>query len=197
MATKIRLPPLPWANLDFNSLQWQDWFKELRKLLAVDGFPWDVINFTNSNITDIVNRDHANLQNLQGGTTGEHYHLTSSARGLIEAASNNTYVPSYSGLTQTVTGANPSVAVTGNFTKFGSYVTFSVSLVCTDCNLSNAGGGYVTLPFTCTLSSTAPTLDDTAKTILGTAYIDSAVSQAILPTFANITNIVVNGTYKV
>lgn len=197
MATKIRLPPLPWANLDFNSLPWQDWFKELRKLLAVDGFPWDVINFTNSNITDIVNRDHKDLQNLQGGTTNEHYHLTSSARNLIEGASTGSYIPTYSGLTQTITGANPTVTITGSFTKFGNYVDFSVSIVCVDCNLSNAGGGYVTLPFTATLSSTAPTLDDTAKTILGTAYVDSAVSQATLPTFANITNIVVNGTYKV
>lgn len=197
MATKIRLPPLPWANLDFNSLPWQDWFKELRKLLAVDGFPWDVINFTNSNITDIITRDHKDLQNLQGGASNEHYHLTSSARDLIEGAASSSYIPTYSGLTQTVTGASPSVSITGNFTKFGSYVDFSVHIVCTDCDLTNPGGGYVSLPFTVTLSSTSTTLDDTAKTILGTAYIDSATSVALLPTFANITNIVVNGTYKV
>lgn len=83
MATKVKLPPLPWSSLPFNSLQWQDWFKDIRKLLAVDGLPWTTINFNDSNLTDIVTRNHNDLQNIQGGQVGQRNHLNDVQLALV------------------------------------------------------------------------------------------------------------------
>jgi hypothetical protein len=83
MATRVKLPPLPWAQLSFDSVQWQDWFKLLRKLVVEDGYPWLALNFTGSNLTDIVTRNHDDLQNISGGTIGEYNHLTDIQQALV------------------------------------------------------------------------------------------------------------------
>lgn len=69
------LPPPP-INDKPGSFAWLDWYKKLREYIATSGsVPWYIINFAGSNITDIVNRSHANLQGVQGGTAGEAYHV--------------------------------------------------------------------------------------------------------------------------
>ena len=71
------LPPPPIQDKP-GSFTWLEWYRQLRAYVSTSGsVPWYVINFAGSNITDIALRDHANLQNLQGGTAGEYYHLTS------------------------------------------------------------------------------------------------------------------------
>jgi len=55
--------------------------------------PWYIINFAGSNLTDIAVRNHDSLQSIQGGTTGEHYHLTAAehtALGSIPAHNDTT-----------------------------------------------------------------------------------------------------------
>lgn len=70
------LPPPP-VNDKPGSFTWLEWYRQLRNYVATSGsVPWYIIDFAGSNITDIVNRDHGNLQGLQGGTAGERYHLT-------------------------------------------------------------------------------------------------------------------------
>jgi hypothetical protein len=39
--------------------------------------PWNSVDKTGANLTDLPTRTHNSLQSLQGGTTGEYYHLTS------------------------------------------------------------------------------------------------------------------------
>jgi len=69
------LPPPP-INDQPGSFTWLEWYRQLRNYISTNGsVPWYVINFAGSNITDIATRDHGNLQSLQGGTAGEHYHL--------------------------------------------------------------------------------------------------------------------------
>jgi len=70
------LPPPP-INDKPGSFTWLEWYRQLRNYVSTSGsVPWYIINFAGSNITDISLRDHGNLQGLQGGTAGEHYHLT-------------------------------------------------------------------------------------------------------------------------
>ena len=77
------LPPPPIQDKP-GSFTWLEWYRQLRAYVSTSGsVPWYVINFAGSNITDIALRDHANLQNLQGGTAGEHYHLTAAQRAAI------------------------------------------------------------------------------------------------------------------
>lgn len=52
------LPPIPWDRPQ-TSFEWVDWYTKLRDLI------------------DNSALDHNSLLNLQGGTTGEYYHLTS------------------------------------------------------------------------------------------------------------------------
>ena len=76
----IKLPPPPSPNSDFNDYTWKDWFRQLRNAVVEVGIgAWTALNFTGSNITDILTRNHNDLQNTQGGTSGQKYHLTAAA----------------------------------------------------------------------------------------------------------------------
>jgi len=66
------------------------------------------LNFTNSNITSIVTRNHNDTQNTQGGSSGERYHLTAAQHTGVIAGGN--FVKSVTdsitaGTTQTQGGA--------------------------------------------------------------------------------------------
>ena len=70
------LPPPPIQDKP-GSFTWLEWYRQLRAYVSTSGsVPWYIINFAGSNITDIAVRDHDSLQGIQGGTAGEHYHLT-------------------------------------------------------------------------------------------------------------------------
>lgn len=71
------LPPPP-INDKPGSFTWLEWYRQLRNYVASTGsVPWYIINFAGSNITDIAIRSHNNMQTLQGGISGERYHLSS------------------------------------------------------------------------------------------------------------------------
>ena len=70
------LPPPPTKAPD-GSFAWTDWYNKLQQYVSQGGsVPWNVIDFTGSNLSDIQNRPHNVLQSIQGGTTGEFFHLT-------------------------------------------------------------------------------------------------------------------------
>jgi len=72
------LPPPPIGEPP-DSLAWQQWYIQLGNIFSTTGgtIPWSLIDTSGSDITDIINRAHNNLQSIQGGTTGEFFHLTS------------------------------------------------------------------------------------------------------------------------
>ncbi len=71
------LPPAP-IQADWGSYQWDEWFRIVTlRIEGVSAIAWDDIDFTTSNITDITTRNHDDLQNIDGGTGSEYYHLTS------------------------------------------------------------------------------------------------------------------------
>jgi len=83
------LPPPP-VNDAPGSFTWLEWYRQLRNYVSTTGsVPWYIINFAGSNITDIINRDHGNLQGIQGGTAGERYHLTAAQVASIGIGQHN------------------------------------------------------------------------------------------------------------
>lgn len=75
------LPPPP-VNDKPGSFAWLEWYRQLRAYVSTSGsVPWYIINFAGSNITDIALRDHNQLQNVQGGSSNEKYHLTQAQHG--------------------------------------------------------------------------------------------------------------------
>jgi len=71
------LPPPPTTDSQ-GSYAWLEWFRQLRNYITqVGSVPWSIINFAGSTLSSIASRSHQVLQALQGGTTGEYYHLTS------------------------------------------------------------------------------------------------------------------------
>lgn len=74
--TSLARPPV--FEKDQSSYAWLDWFGQLHNYItSVGSFSWTIINFTGSDLVDIQTRNHNDLQNKQGGTTGQLFHLTS------------------------------------------------------------------------------------------------------------------------
>jgi hypothetical protein len=86
------LPPPP-VNDKPGSFTWLEWYRQLRNYVSTSGsVPWYIINFAGSNITDIAQRDHNNLQGLQGGAAGQMYHINSDTNTRL---ANNSYGEMY------------------------------------------------------------------------------------------------------
>jgi hypothetical protein len=74
MAGGLPPPPTRAANGDF---AWTAWYNQLYTLLSTSGsVSWALVNKAGSSIADLASKAHDLLTGLQGGTTGEHYHLT-------------------------------------------------------------------------------------------------------------------------
>ena len=117
------LPPTPVGVPPGHSF-WNDWYERLRTLVNQGSISvlWSSINFTGSNLTDLVTRAHNNLQSIQGGGGGEHYHLTAAehtlvttdfaassraqVEGTLVAGANITITPAGTGATRTLTIAS-------------------------------------------------------------------------------------------
>lgn len=85
-------PPLPPAPIrdPWGTYTWEEWFRILREraMTSLTSVSWGGIDFTASSLTDILDRKHNDLQNIQGGTSGEYYHLTSAERSEIQRGDN-------------------------------------------------------------------------------------------------------------
>jgi len=86
----VLLPPTPVGVPPGHSF-WNDWYEKLRTIVNQGSISvlWSNINFSGSSITDIASRAHNNLQSLQGGTTGEYYHLTAAQHAALTAGPHN------------------------------------------------------------------------------------------------------------
>ena len=72
----VQLPPIP-NNPITDVFVWRDWFFKVSQLLVQQAsIAWTSIDFTGSNLRDIVTRQHNALQDIQGGIPGQYYHLT-------------------------------------------------------------------------------------------------------------------------
>ena len=70
------LAPPP-VNDPVGSFIWLEWYRQLRDyLVTASSVPWNVIDFTGSNITSIALRAHNDLQSISGGSPNNFWHLT-------------------------------------------------------------------------------------------------------------------------
>ncbi len=157
------LPPPPVQDAQ-GSYAWLDWYRQLRNYISQTGsVPWSVIDFAGSNITSIASRSHQNLQALQGGTTGEYYHLTSAE---------------YSAL---VTSAHTVQTVSVDTTLSDSYRTTIVNATGKTMTLPAASGARIGFDWTVCLATT------------GNVTIQRAGSDTILtPTSTTDTSVVIS-----
>jgi len=84
MAGGLPPPPTRAANGDF---AWTAWYNQLYTLLSTSGsVSWSLIDKAGSSIADLASKAHDLLTGLQGGTTGEHYHLTAAEYSALTGA---------------------------------------------------------------------------------------------------------------
>lgn len=100
MAAGVPPPPI---NSPAGSYYWIEWYKGLTDFLNGTNIPWASLNFTGSNITDILTRHHNDLQDIQGGTTAYHYHLI--AAGSISNTGSALSLPIGWSCSKTATGS--------------------------------------------------------------------------------------------
>jgi len=220
------LPPPPIQDKP-GSFTWLEWYRQLRAYISTSGsVPWYVINFAGSNITDIANRDHDSLQNLQGGTAGEHYHLTAaqiaalgihnSLTGLQGGTTNeyyhvtNTEYTALTGSTQgtwtptftnlTVVNGTGGATYSGRYSRIGRTVFYTIKIVCTGTatTASVAGTTYCTLPIAATQDDTVDVANATTRLSVGSGYLDSTNDRCYPATWTATGNtIIISGKYEV
>lgn len=108
-----QLPPTP-VGVPPGSSYWNDWYEKLRTLI-------------NSAISN-----HNDLQNIQGGSASERYHLTSaeaSAVSSIGTVSEGTITPTIVGTTAAGTGTY--TGQSGRYYKIGKLVYFNLAVTWT------------------------------------------------------------------
>lgn len=70
--------PPPQADLKNVPIALQMWYNQIRQFVSagIGTIPWSAVSKVGANLTDIPTRNHNDLQNIQGGTALERYHLT-------------------------------------------------------------------------------------------------------------------------
>jgi len=83
MTVRIAPPPI---NTEDKAV-WNTWYLRVKDAINQLGlsFLWTNIDFSGSNLDDIVTRNHNDLLNFQGGTAGQYYHVTSTQATAIAA----------------------------------------------------------------------------------------------------------------
>lgn len=110
---------------------WRDWFYKVSQLLVEQaGIAWTSIDFTGSNLRDIVTRQHNALQDIQGGIPGQYYHLTTAQLATV------TSIPTFG--TMATQNAN-SVAITGGSISGTIIPTGGISVTITTAALTTLG----------------------------------------------------------
>ena len=199
----MALPPPPIQDKP-GTFTWLEWYRQLREYVSTSGsVPWYVINFAGSNITDIALRDHDHLQNVQGGTAGEHnhltnaelsklqtydhnttsgkqggttneyYHLTSAEQTALLNSTQGTWTPTFTNLTVVLGGG--SVTYSGRYSRIGRTVFYTIKITTTGgaTTASTAGITYCTIPIAASEDDTVTTSNKTTLLGIGVGLLDS------------------------
>ena len=87
MANGLGPPPIQDPQ---GSARWIGWFQKINDFInrSSNTATWSDIDFTGSSITDIVDRQHNDLQSIQGGGATERFHLTNSQHTALTTSVN-------------------------------------------------------------------------------------------------------------
>lgn len=82
----MAFPPAPKPFKDLPPA-WADWFRQLRQQVLTPGgtVSFNSLDFTSSDISSILTRNHNSLQNIQGGAAADYQHLTTSQLGTVSS----------------------------------------------------------------------------------------------------------------
>lgn len=197
------LPPPP-LNDAPGSFTWLEWYRQLRNYISTSGsVPWYIINFADSNLSDIQNKDHNILDNLQGGAGGERYHLTAAQYAVLGSGEHNdllaiqggstteryhvtedehialsssiqgTWTPTFTNLT--VVNGTGGATYAGRYTRIGRTVFYTSTITCTGTatTASTAGTTYCDLPVAAAQDDTVDVANSTTKLAIGGGFLDS------------------------
>lgn len=187
-------PPIQEGNFPY---VWQDWFRQLRDFIqgSSGSIPWVSVNKSGSNLTDLVIRNHDNLQNISGSGT---YHLSLTEQGTLAGSLTGIWTPSFTGLTVVLGGGN--ITYTGRYTKIGRLVFWTVGIESSGgaTTAATAGTTYHNLPITATKDDVSSGANKTTLLGIGTGYLDGTNSRNYVPTWGATTNtIILSGQYEV
>lgn len=199
----MALPPPPIQDKP-GSFTWLEWYRQLRDYVSTSGsVPWYIINFAGSNITDIALRDHDQLQNVQGGTAGEHnhltdaeltqiqsnlhnstsglqggttneyYHLTNTAYTALQNSTQGTWTPTFTNLT--VVPGTGAASYDGKYSRIGRTIFYRIKISCTGTatTASTAGLTYCTLPVAASEDDTVTVSNKTTLLGIGVGFLDA------------------------
>lgn len=123
MAANNQLPPIP-NNPITDVFVWRDWFYQVSQVLTQQAsIAWTSLNFTGSNIRDIVTRQHNALQDIQGGIASQYYHLSLAQYNSLTSILSPTYGAFSNNADQNLAAANTAYTVVFNTTDASSNIT--------------------------------------------------------------------------
>jgi hypothetical protein len=192
----MALMPAPIQEGNFPYV-WQDWFRQVRDTIqgSTGSIPWSSVGKTGSNLTDLVIRNHDNLQNISGSGT---YHLSSTEQATLANSATGTWTPAFTNLTVVLGGG--SITYIGRYTRVGNIVFWQVTINTSGgaTTASTAGTTYHDLPITATQDDVSTAVNATTKIGLSNGYLDSTNDRNYSATWAATTNtIVLSGKYEV
>lgn len=192
MASGLPPPPTRAANGDF---AWTAWYNSLYALLNTTGsVSWALVNKAGSSIADLANKNHNLLTSMQGGTSGEYYHLTAAQYASLNTSAYGVFNSSAS---QTVSAANTATAITFNTTQISSNISIGsptsrivaalagTYLVSVDLQVSKANASTSTCDFWFAVNGTNATNSASVVTLSGNAVRVSAHHDQIMTLAAN------------
>lgn len=152
MASGLPPPPTRAANGDF---AWVAWYNQLYSLLSTTGaVSWSQVNKAGSSIADLQNKNHDLLTGLQGGTSGEHYHMTAAEYATI-TSNDIKYGAWHSSATQTAAAINTAYTMTVNTTDYTNGCS-----VASSSRFTAASAGLYNVQFSAQLVSTDSSTHD-------------------------------------
>lgn len=188
------LPPMP-TGVPPGHPYWNDWYEKLRSLINDTTINFTDLDFAGSNLTSIATRNHNDLQNIQGGAAGDHYHLTNAqATDLTDggdsaahfhsadrARANHTGTQAYSTISDgavgtytptltNVTNVAASGALTAFYIRAGNIVTVAGAVT-----IDPTAAGNTVLGISLPIASNLGTANDVAGTTATSSVLEAGI----------------------
>jgi hypothetical protein len=137
----VNLPPIP-NNPITDTFVWRDWFFKVSQLLVQQAsIAWSSIDFTGSNLLDIQTRQHNALQSVQGGLSGQYYHLTQAQYNTVAALPTFGTMATQNANNVNITGGTiPNTVITGLGTMSTQNIGISVTITTAALTLTGTQG---------------------------------------------------------